>query len=257
MFNITVVNMSLGDDGNYDTTNPFPMDSLRNKVNALRLAGVAVVVSAGNGFYSHNSQQGMSYPAIFPESVSVGAVYDADIGGPYTYSSGAVAHTTGANRLCPFSQRLFRTGDSDTGLTTGTDVFAPGAAVRSTGIQSDDGYSILMHGTSQSAPATAGLIVLMQEYHLRLTQTAVNDTGVLPSVDDIETWLRRGALPVNDGDDEDDNVTNTTRSFRRVDAIGALNAITNQIQNELINTRAATISDLPRIKALKQQVLRQ
>ena len=42
---------------------------------------------------------------------------------------------------------------------------------------------------------------------------------------------------MEDGDDEEDNVQNTGKVFRRIDAVQALNAITNQIQNELVNEK--------------------
>ena len=101
-----------------------------------------------------------------------------------------------------------------------------------------------MHGTSQAAPATAGLILLMQEYHQNLTRTSLSDPGELPTVDNLEVWLRRSGIPVLDGDDEDDNVTNTGKTFRRIDAVGALNTITLQIKNELVTQEA------PRVEAL-------
>jgi inhibitor of cysteine peptidase len=43
-------------------------------------------------------------------------------------------------------------------------------------------------------------------------------------VDQLETWLRAGAVILNDGDDENDNVNNTGLNFPRVDALAALQA---------------------------------
>ena len=40
-----------------------------------------MVVATGNDYFSHGSQQGMGYPGIIRQTVSVGAVYDADQGG--------------------------------------------------------------------------------------------------------------------------------------------------------------------------------
>lgn len=211
--NISVVNLSLGTSDNLTLT---PTDSvttlIRGQITQLRNEGVAVVVSAGNAFHTFNSAQGMAWPAIIPETVSAGAVYDANIG-TVSYGSGAVANTTGPDRICPFSQRLHVTTNS----STATDIFAPGAALTSTGHTSDTASS-LMHGTSQAAPVTAGAILLMQQYHLRRT-------GSLPSVDDLESWLWTGAVFVNDGDDEDDNVTNTGLDFDRIDVLASMEAI--------------------------------
>ncbi len=217
--NISVVNLSLG---TFENLTAAPVgDVFRTQITQLRNEGVAVVVSAGNHFYSFNSQQGMSWPAIIPETVSVGAVYDANIGNGFTYGSGAVANTTGPDRLCPFSQRLHVT----TNGSTATDIFAPGAALTSTGHTSNTASSI-MHGTSQAAPVTAGAILLMQQYYLRRT-------GTLPSVDDLESWLWAGAVSVNDGDDENDNVTNTGLDFDRLDVLASLQEIDAELGGDL------------------------
>jgi len=206
--NITVVNMSLGDGGNYTD---HASDGTLSRINTLRAAGVAVCVAAGNDFYTWSSVQGMAYPGVFPSTVSVGAVYDANIGG-VGYGSGAVANTTAADRVCPFSQRLH----ANVSATARTDIFAPGAAITSAGITSDTS-SATQHGTSQATPAIAGVIILLQDYYQRTT-------GSLPTVDQIESWLRAGAVTITDGDDENDNVINTNLDFPRVDALAALQA---------------------------------
>jgi hypothetical protein len=208
-YNISVVNMSLAAFSNYIT---YDLDSTGLKIQTLRNAGVAVVVAAGNDFYSHNSAQGMAYPAIFPQTVSAGAVFDANIGSVW-YGDGALANTTGPDRLTPFSQRLHSTVSP----INRTDIFAPGASLTSSGIISDTSSST-MDGTSQATPVVAGVILLMQQHYLR-------QYGALPSIDVIETALRSSAVTVNDGDDEDDNVTNTGLNFPRVDAVSALQAL--------------------------------
>jgi len=207
--NITVVNLSLGDGGNYTASEA---DNVQSQIRSLRNAGVAVVVAAGNDFKTHRSRQGMGYPAIYAETVSVGAVYDADIG-QIAYGDGAEASSTGPGRITPFSQRLH----SSLSPLSRTDIFAPGAPITSSGTSSDTSSST-QHGTSQATPVTAGVLLLMQEYHLRVK-------GTLPSVDQLETWLRKGAAVIKDGDDEDDNVTNTGLEFHRLDALGAMEAM--------------------------------
>lgn len=210
-YQISVVNMSLGSRTNDSDDTAFGADELREKVRRLRSLRVAVVVAAGNDYFRHGAQ-GMAYPAIFRETLSVGAVYDANVG-PMSYLSGAVANTTAPGRLTPFSQRLH----SSVNAMTRTDVFAPGAPVTSTGIDDDRGESI-QQGTSQAAPVTSGVILLMQQYHKAVT-------GALPTVDDLEEWLRVSAIAERDGDDEDDNVPNTGFDFPRVDALAALQAV--------------------------------
>jgi hypothetical protein len=99
--------------------------------------------------------------------------------------------------------------------------------VTSSGIANDTGTSI-QHGTSQATPVVAGVVLLLQSYHLRAT-------GRLPAVADVRRWLIQGAVTINDGDDEQDNVLHTGLVFRRVDAMGALAACAkNLATNELI-----------------------
>ena len=218
--NISVVCMSLGNGGNFVHDN-FGNDRIRNLIRALRREKVAVVIAAGNHYFSHNSEQGMSYPAIIRECVSVGAVYDAPEGG-FTYGDGAKAFSSQPGAITPFSQRLH----PRVNLHTYTDIFAPGAPVTSSGIQGRHGAST-QHGTSQATPVIAGLILLMQELYHRVT-------GELPQVDDLVKWLRRGGVAIYDGDDEDDNVKHTNLKFVRADAVSALDAIRRSLHKRLL-----------------------
>ena len=86
---ITVVNMSLSDEGNYFDDTDYAQHPVRKAIKTLRAMRVPVVVSAGNLYLQHESQQGMGFPAILRECVSVGAVYDDDVGG-MSYFSGTV-----------------------------------------------------------------------------------------------------------------------------------------------------------------------
>ncbi len=208
---ISVVSMSLGDSGNY-TSDDFGEDPIRQKIRKLREARVPVVVAAGNDYFSHNSQQGMGYPAIIRECVSVGALYDAP-GGGFTYGSGAKALSRKAGQITPFSQRLH----SSVNRATNTRIFAPGAPVKSSGINGPHGESE-QHGTSQATPVVAGLLLLMQEFHK-------HKTGELPTVAKLITWLQKGGITIFDGDDENDNVQHTKLNFIRADAISALDAV--------------------------------
>lgn len=209
--NISAVCMSLGDGGNYTNDGTFSGDALAQKITVLRQAKVAVVVAAGNDYFSHGSQQGMGYPGIIRQTVSVGAVYDAEEGG-FNYASGAKAFSTHAGQITPFSQRLHPTVNR----ITRTEIFAPGAPVTSSGMNGPHGESV-QHGTSQATPVTAGIILLLQEFYKR-------HAGRMPTVDQLTNWLRSGGVIIRDGDDEDDNVQHTNLNFLRVDAVRALNA---------------------------------
>jgi subtilisin family serine protease len=222
--NITAVGMSLGDSGNY-VQDQFASDALRSRIQQLKDARIAVVIAAGNGFFEHNSAQGMSYPGIIRECISVGAVYDS-FAGPFTYRSGAATDESGPDRITPFSQRLHPRVNQ----FTRTDIFAPGAPTTSSGISSDQGESV-QQGTSQATPVIVGVVLLLQQYYSGLT-------GQLPTIDQLVTWLRRGAKEIVDGDDEKDNVANTGLSFKRVDAVLALQACANDMKKALFLTGA-------------------
>ncbi len=230
-YHITAVCMSLGDGGNYTSDNfgvfSILRNSLRDKIRALRNAKVAVVIAAGNDYFRHKSQQGMGFPAIIRECVSVGAVYDAAEGG-FRYASGAVANSSLPGQITPFSQRLHESVNLD----TYTDIFAPGAPVTSSGINGPQGESV-QHGTSQATPVVVGLILLMQEFYQRAT-------GELPTVDDVITWLRRGGVPIHDGDDENDNVQHTGLDYLRVDAVSALDAVRRELQKRALGLAVTT-----------------
>ncbi len=224
-YNITVVNMSLGDSGNYRNDDFPDLAALKNVIAELRTKNIAVVAAAGNDFARHQSKEGMSVPAVFRETVSAGAVYDSAGQGFQYPNSGAIAFTTNPDQITPFSQRLH---GSTPERACRTDIFAPGAPVTSSGINTDIGQSI-QHGTSQATPVTAGVILLLQQYFL-------TTTGQLPTVDDLERWLFLGGVTIKDEDPGDklDNVKNTGKTFVRLDALGAMMAANRDLQNVLL-----------------------
>jgi len=220
---IAAVSMSLGAGDNRVSDDGFDLDPVNNRIRALREQNVAVVVAAGNDYFTHHSEQGMSYPAILRHGLSVGAVFD-DFEGGFTYSSGARVFSSGPDRITPFSQRLHETVAPD----CRTDIFAPGAPVTSAGINGPRGESV-QQGTSQAAPVATGVVLLMQSLFRKLT-------GELAPVDDIVELMRRSGVVIHDGDDESDNVEHTDLDFRRVDAFAALDAVGRHLQKQLFIT---------------------
>jgi subtilisin family serine protease len=220
---ITACCLSLGDGSNRTVDDDLELDPIRNRIRELREVGVATVIASGNDFFTHDSEQGMAYPAILRECISVGAVYDNFEGG-FRYASGAEAFSSAPDRITPFSQRLHR----DAGADCCTDILAPGAPVTSSGIDGPRGESV-QQGTSQATPVTVGAVLLMQQLHLRLT-------GRLPAVDELIDWMQRGGVEINDGDDERDNVRHTGLDFIRLDAFGALDALQRHLQKEMLLT---------------------
>ena len=227
-YDITAVNLSLGDTGNYTSDGEFANNPLHKPIADLRAKRVAVVISAGNGYFAARSKQGMSFPAILRESLSVGAVYDSIGSGYYYPADGAQSNRTAPDQITPFSQRLSRTLSKE----CATDIFAPGAPITSSGIRDDTDFSI-DQGTSQAAPVIAGVVLLLQEYWRR-------EAGELPTVDNLEKWLRDGAVKITDeaGTPPCDNVEHTKEVFVRVDALGALQAAHRQLQDDVIRKEA-------------------
>jgi hypothetical protein len=210
-YNISVVNMSLGASVNEILDFDPLVDPIRVQIQTLTNARVAVVISAGNSFFSFGGQQGMAYPAITREAISVGAVFDANIG-TAAYFDGGISFATAPRVITVFSQRLH----PSLAPFTYTDIFAPGASLTAAGILNDTAQSTF-DGTSQAAPVVSGLCLLMQEYALRRS-------GQLPTVAQLESWLRVSTVRTNifDGDDELDNVANTFLSYQMTDAVDSL-----------------------------------
>ncbi|NEP11656.1 MAG: S8 family serine peptidase, partial [Symploca sp. SIO2C1] len=203
-YNITSVNMSLGDSGNYNI--PQTLYGIADEMAALAALDVTVVSAAGNDFFSFNSVQGVSYPAADPNSLAISAVYDSNVGS-FSYGDGATAFSTGVDQITPFSQR-------HQNLTT---VFAPGAPITGAG---PNGGTVTQHGTSQASPHIAGIVVLAQ-------QLAVQELGRRLTVTELSDLLNSTGVTINDGDDEDDNITNTGLDFKRVDVLALGEAILN------------------------------
>lgn len=220
-YNITTVCLSLEDNKNYDSEIGVYKDlKIRRKIQILSNKNVAVIIASGNGFFEHQSQQGMSYPAIIRECISVGAVYDSNKGSLNYSASSASAYSTGKDRITPFSQRL-HTSKSETNATT---IFAPGAPITSSGIKHDSTYST-QEGTSQAAPVVAGAVLLIQELYFRYFDE-------FPQIEEIKRYLQHGAVKINDGDNEDDNVVNTGLNYLRLDIFNSLNIIEEEMKNK-------------------------
>lgn len=200
-YNIASVNLSLGDGGYWTTA--ASRYNLGSELATLASMGVIVAAAAGNGFYDGDSRVGVSYPASDPNVIAVGAVYGQE-GDGFGYGGGAIANTSPAGAVAPFSQR-----------GSLLDIFAPGAPIVGAGI--GDGLT-LMHGTSQAAPQIAGLALLAQ-------QMATELLGRRLSVDEFRILITSTATTIVDGDDEDDNVTNTGESYPLVNALGMAEAI--------------------------------
>ncbi len=155
--NIVAINMSLGDGNDYTSpcsdrhTNPYV-----TPVSNARSAGILPVAASGNNAYTN----GIGSPACTPGVISVGAVYDSNIGGVgYGVCTDS---TTAADQITCFS-------NSASFLT----MLAPGAAITAGGST--------LYGTSQATPHVAGAVAVLRagfpSETLDATTTRLTSTG--------------------------------------------------------------------------------
>jgi subtilisin family serine protease len=168
-YNISVINMSLGNGGEYN--NPAFCDQYltANAIAEARNNGIITMVASGNDAHS----DGISYPACGSAAVSVGGVYDANVGGvswcgyPFCFPYLCTDSTT-------FADKVVCHTNSDEIL----DLMAPDYAIYSTAL---GGGFTTKGGTSMASPHAAGAAALLIEYNNLLTpdqiETILIDTG--------------------------------------------------------------------------------
>jgi Subtilase family/Bacterial Ig domain len=199
-YNIVAVNLSLG-TGDY-TSNPYAL--LESDFSSLKSLGVFTAVAAGNRFFTYNSQPGLSYPAISPNVVSVGATWAGNFG-QSTFSNGAIDYTTAVDRVASFGQR-----------SSALSIMAPGAWITSTWL--NGGYQE-MGGTSMATAVISGSAVLLHQAYDQTGQSAK------ATQDNILQVMRTTGVNVVDGDDENDNVVDTGLTFKRINLKAAMDTI--------------------------------
>jgi serine protease AprX len=181
-----VINNSWYSDASEGTTNLFVFQPA---VEALRAAGIVVVVSAGNAGPSCST---ITSPAIYDASFSVGATDSSDnIAG---FSSRGPVTLDGSNRLKP-------------------DISAPGVGVRSS--IPNNSYATFS-GTSMAGPHVVGLVALLLSAHPELKG----------NVDMIEYIITHSAVPRTTtqtcGGLSTNAIPNNTYGWGRIDALAAI-----------------------------------
>lgn len=204
-YNIVAVNMSVG-VGNYSRVPA--TDQLAPLLQSLTDDGVFITAASGNNYYSLGSRPGLAYPAVSPNVVSVGAVYDWEYG-LYNWPDGAKDYSTGIDRVASFGQR-----------SENLDLMTPGAIVTSTQLShgGNENYGTYF-GTSLASAIASGASVLARE-----AAEAVGRPDLVHQDRMLDIFQSTG-VTVIDGDDEMDNVTNTGLSFKRLDLLAAISHI--------------------------------
>lgn len=157
-YNIVAFNLSLG--GNrYDA--PCPSDVFATPIANARAAGILATIASGN----EGDKSAIDSPACAPAAISVGAVYDASLGG--ISWSNCTDRSTQADQVTCFS-------NSADFLT----LLAPGALITAAGAT--------MGGTSQAAPHVAGAIAVLRAAYPS------------ESLDAIVARLSNNGVPVTD-----------------------------------------------------------
>lgn len=155
---VDVINMSLGTfalfPGDCDALNASTL-AFASAVNVLRARGVLIAVSSMND----GSGTSMAIPACISGTISVGAVYDADVGA--SAANGCFDATTAADQVACFSNSNAQ-----------TDIFAPGTPVTSSGL---GGGASTYYGTSQASPMVAGCIAALRAADPALTADEIEE----------------------------------------------------------------------------------
>jgi subtilisin family serine protease len=161
---VKVINMSLGTFALYTPPCDSIWPSFASVINQLRSIGVIIFASSMNN--ANPTQMGM--PACIGNTVSVGAVYDANIGS-VSYSV-CTDTTTAPDRVTCFTNGV-------------PDLQAPGAAITASGV---GGGTSTYYGTSQASPHAAGTAALMIQAKSTITP------------DELENILKNTGVPVTD-----------------------------------------------------------
>ena len=182
---IRVINMSFG-SSTYTPPCDVSFPEWATALGTLRTAGVIAFVASGN----ENDKSHLDFPACLSAAVSVGAVYDANVG-PKSWSSPCTDATTAADKVTCFSNSYPE-----------LDLLAPGAIIRSSFLNNT---AKELSGTSMAAPHAVGVAALMLEA----------DPAATP--DELKSCMKSSGLQVTD---PANGVTTP-----RVDAAGAVNCV--------------------------------
>jgi subtilisin family serine protease len=167
-YNIVAMNMSLGSGG---SSSPCGSDFFASAVANARSAGILAAIASGNSGFS----SAISSPACVPAAISVGAVYDANVGG-ISYSACSDSSSSADKVTCFSNSASFLS------------VLAPGAPVTAGGFT--------MTGTSQAAPHVAGAIAVIRSAfpNEAIGDSAARLTNTGPQITDARNQIVKRRL---------------------------------------------------------------
>jgi subtilisin family serine protease len=194
-YNITAVNLSVSDGGNY-TSNLFANSGVGQQITSdvakLDTLNIPVVIAAGNSF--DGKTQGLGFPAIVSGAVSVTA-------------------TDASDQLASTAQRL----GSAQGGSSAVTIAAPGVGITA---PSGDSGTTTEDGTSFATPQVTGAIVLLQQMYEQAYHT-------LPTVAELDQLLQQGAVTVHD--------SATGIDVGRLDVLNSAKILNQQITSQSNN----------------------
>jgi hypothetical protein len=157
--NMVAINLSLGAQAN--PAGLCTSSDLRTAVQDARSEGIMTIASSGNNGWTDE----ISFPACIPEVVSVGAVYDSNIGSlPYSNCTDIIS--------APDQVACFSNSSHELNM------LAPGAQITAAGLT--------LYGTSQAAPHVSGAVAIMRS------------AFPVDSLDDTLSKLQNTGVPVTD-----------------------------------------------------------
>lgn len=205
-YDIDIISMSLG-GGAFASQCDSSSTSYRNAIDNAYAAGLVILAASGNEGLCDQ----ISRPACFSNVISVGAVYDADVGSPgYCVSSNsciAQSHSGCSTGAACFDNST--SGDVVTCYSNSAsflDILSPSNCA--TTAQAGGGTNDCFGGTSSATPYAAGVAAALIE--------AAGGSGSLNN-DDMRSLLADNGVAVND--------PKSGLAKPRVDALASLNAI--------------------------------